>query len=82
MYKIKQLRSDFIVKEISDVVNRIQNNGKYAYYTLKKTNLTTVGALEILSKKFKIPLKNFGFAGNKDKNAITVQKISIKNFSF
>lgn len=82
MYKIKQLPEDFIVNEISNV--NVQNNGQYAYYILKKTNLTTIDALQILSNKFKIPLKNFGFAGNKDKNAVTEQKISIfrgnKNF--
>mgnify|MGYP001609558906 CR=1 FL=1 len=75
MYQIKQLPEDFIVKEISSVNTEI--NGQYAYFLLKKTNLTTIRALQILSKRFKIPLKNFGFAGNKDKNAITEQKISI-----
>jgi len=75
MYKIKQLPEDFIVKEISQVETGI--NGQYAYYILKKTNYTTIDALQLLSNKFKIPLKNFGFAGNKDKNAVTEQKISI-----
>ncbi len=75
MYLIKQLPEDFIVKEVSNI--SIENKGQYAYYTLKKINCTTVGALQILSNKFKIPLKNIGFAGNKDKNAITEQKISI-----
>jgi len=82
MYLIKQLPEDFVVKEISNIKTDV--NGQYAYFILKKTNITTVGALEILSKKFGIPLKNFGFAGNKDKNAITEQKISMfrgsKNF--
>ncbi len=82
MYQLKQLPEDFIVNEISNI--NVQNNGQYAHYILKKINYTTIDALQILSKKFKIPLKNFGFAGNKDKNAITEQKISIfrgsKNF--
>lgn len=82
MHKIKQLPEDFIVKEISKV--DISQTGFYAYFILKKTDYSTLRALEVLSEKFKIPLKNFGFAGNKDKNAITEQKISIfrgsKNF--
>jgi len=82
MYKIKQLPEDFIVKEISNV--NTEESGFYAYFILKKTNHSTVHALEVLSEKFKIPLKNFGFAGNKDKNAVTEQTISIfrgsKNF--
>ena len=75
MYKIKQLPEDFIVKEVSNV--KVESDGQYAYYILKKINYTTIDALQVLSNKFKIPLKNFGFAGNKDRNAITEQKISI-----
>lgn len=75
MHKIKQIPEDFIVREISDA--KTEMNGQYAYYTLKKTGYTTIGALQVLSEKFGIPLKNFGFAGNKDKNAVTEQKISI-----
>ena len=75
MYKIKQTPEDFIVKELSEL--NIEQNGQYAYYILKKKCHTTVDALQILSKKFKTPLKNFGFAGNKDRNAVTEQKISI-----
>jgi len=84
MYQIKQLPEDFAVKEISGINKKIQNNGQYSYYLLKKTSFTTIDALQILSNKFKIQLKYFGFAGNKDKNAVTEQKISIfrgsKNF--
>ena len=75
MYQIKQIPEDFIVKEIGNV--NLETNGPYTYFNLKKVNYSTVSALEVLSKKLKIPLKNVGFAGNKDKNAITEQKISI-----
>lgn len=82
MHQIKAVPEDFIVKEISSV--NAEENGFYAYFILKKIDYSTVKSLEILSEKLKIPLKNFGFAGNKDKNAITEQKISIlrgnKNF--
>ena len=75
MYKLKTIPEDFIVKEIIQI--RAETNGQYAYFLLKKTDYSTVRALEVLSEKLKIPLKNFGFAGNKDKNAVTEQKISI-----
>ena len=75
MHKIKQLPEDFIVREISSI--NAGGNGFYSYFLLKKTNYATMGALEILSQKLDIPLKSFGFAGNKDKNAVTEQKISI-----
>ena len=82
MHQIKASSEDFVVKEISKA--NAYSNGQYAYFLLKKTNYSTVRALEVLSEKLKIPLKNFSFAGNKDKNAVTEQKISIfrgsKNF--
>jgi len=74
MYIIKQSPQDFIVKEIYDIK---QDNGQYAYFLLKKIDYTTIRALETIANKLNIPLKNIGFAGNKDKNAITEQKISI-----
>ncbi|MBI2661724.1 tRNA pseudouridine(13) synthase TruD [Candidatus Woesearchaeota archaeon] len=74
MYQIKALPEDFIVKEIMDLEI---GNGQYAYFLLNKANYNTVSALELLSKKFKMPLKDFGFAGNKDRNALTEQHISI-----
>ena len=82
MYKIKQLPEDFVVKEISRV--NTEKNGQYAYYSLAKTNFSTVEAIQMLADRFRMSLKNIGFAGNKDKNAVTEQKISIfrgsKNF--
>ena len=74
MYKIKQLLEDFVVRELSSIE---LGSGQYSYFFLKKTNYATLDALQILANKFKIPLKNFGFAGNKDKRALTEQKISI-----
>lgn len=75
MHKIKQLPEDFIVREISSI--KPEDNGQYAYLVLKKKNYSTVRALEVIAKKLRIPLKNIGFAGNKDKNAVTEQHISI-----
>ena len=75
MYQIKRLPEDFIVKEISSV--NVEQSGQYAYFLMRKTNFSTVNALQAMSKRLGIPLKSFGFAGNKDKNAVTEQKISI-----
>lgn len=77
MYKIKQLPEDFIVKEISNI--KPENKGNYSYFILKKRDYPTIKALKAISDKLKKPIKHFGFAGNKDKVAITQQLISIKN---
>ena len=75
MYQIKRTPEEFIVKEISKI--NTKENGQYAYFLLKKTDYSTVRALEVLSEKLNIPLKNIGFAGNKDRNAVTEQAISV-----
>jgi len=77
MYQIKQLPADFVVNEISTVTPK--DKGKFAYFLLKKTNYTTVKAIEMLAQKLRIQVKRIGFAGTKDKNAITEQVISIAN---
>jgi tRNA pseudouridine13 synthase len=76
MYKIKQVPNDFYVKEL---INLDLSSGRYAYYLLKKKNLTTLKAIQSISDKSSINLKNFGYCGNKDKNAVTKQYISIFN---
>jgi tRNA pseudouridine13 synthase len=75
MCKIKQVPEDFIVKEISEP--EIKENGKYTYFTLKKTNYTTEKAVSTIAKYLNIERKRIGYAGSKDKNALTEQVISI-----
>ncbi len=77
MYKIKQVPEDFIVKEISNI--RTSDKGDYSYFILKKRDYTTLKAIKIISDKLRKPIKHFGFAGNKDRVAVTEQNISIKN---
>ncbi|MBI4141477.1 tRNA pseudouridine(13) synthase TruD [Candidatus Woesearchaeota archaeon] len=77
MYKIKQQPTDFVVKEIFSP--QIKETGKYAYFTLKKTNYTTLDAVQKIANTLGIPLKHIGFAGTKDKRAITEQTCSAKN---
>ncbi len=77
MYKIKQVPEDFVVKEIPDYI--LGEKGEYSYFLLKKRNYTTIDAISKIANKLRIPLKFIGFAGNKDKAAITEQLISIKN---
>jgi tRNA pseudouridine13 synthase len=79
MYKIKEAPEDFIVKEINKI--NLTKDGNYLICILKKTNYTTTRALEQIARNLKIPLKNIGYAGIKDKNAITEQYISIKNIA-
>jgi len=76
-YTIKSAPEDFYVKEIIEL--KTQGKGSYAYYLLKKTGLSTIQAVDVLSKKLNIQKKFINFAGTKDKVAVTEQAISIKN---
>jgi len=75
MYKIKQNPEDFIVKEINSI--DINDSGKYLVCLLKKRNYNTIRAVQQIANALSINVKHIGFAGAKDKNAITEQYISI-----
>lgn len=75
--KLKEQVEDFVVEEIADI--RLKDNGKCLILKLTKYGLTTIEAIEMLSSTLRISPSRFGYAGNKDKRAITTQYISVKN---
>ncbi|MFH1505557.1 MAG: tRNA pseudouridine(13) synthase TruD, partial [archaeon] len=75
MYKIKQKPEDFIVDEVSDI--ELQERGDYIVFELKKTNYTTERAIQRICESLHIPRKKVGYAGSKDKMAVTSQYISL-----
>ncbi|MBR9698833.1 tRNA pseudouridine(13) synthase TruD [Candidatus Woesearchaeota archaeon] len=79
MYTLKQNPEDFIVKEILKL--NLKKSGKFNICLLKKTNFTTLRAIEFIAKAVHVPTKDIGFAGTKDKHAITEQYLSIKGIS-
>ncbi|MBI4983604.1 tRNA pseudouridine(13) synthase TruD [Candidatus Woesearchaeota archaeon] len=75
MYTLKQIPEDFVVKETSNVL--IGDKGKYLYFKLIKRERNTLEVLTKLADKLHLPEKQFGFAGNKDKHAVTEQVCSV-----
>ena len=71
---LKQIPEDFIVKEIPGFE---EMNGSYSIFLLKKTNYTTEKAIQTICDSLHIDRKRVGYAGIKDKKAITSQYISI-----
>jgi tRNA(Glu) U13 pseudouridine synthase TruD len=69
--KIKQLDEDFVVKE---VLNLKIEQGDYNYYLLTKKDWNTHDVVEQIKRRLNTDV---GFAGNKDKNAVTSQYISV-----
>ncbi len=75
MYQLKCQPEDFLVTEISSP--RTTAQGPYLYYTLTKRNWNTLDAVKRIAELLHIPEKKVGFAGSKDRVAVTEQVISI-----
>ncbi|KAM0676616.1 multisubstrate pseudouridine synthase 7 [Binucleata daphniae] len=74
----------FAAKTTSDntiIIKRVKTNRTYMM-TMKKTYKDTITACNIIASALKIPFNKVSFAGNKDKRAITYQKITIEGCSF
>lgn len=74
MYKIKSKPEDFMVRE---VMKLDFGRGRQTYFLLRKKNWNTLNAIEKIAQKLKISRRDFGYAGNKDKNAVTEQFVSV-----
>ncbi len=75
MYKIKQKQEDFIVKEVSNI--KLLDKGDYAVFLLKKKNLNTIDVVKKIADFLRIKQREVGFAGTKDKIAVTEQFVSV-----
>lgn len=71
----KQSKDDFVVNEVP--LYDFSNEGEHLILKLRKKDLATWDAIEILANYLKCSTREFGYAGLKDKNAMTVQHISV-----
>ncbi|KAI1505541.1 pseudouridine synthase [Biscogniauxia marginata] len=55
------------------------NGGPFLHFSLYKENRDTMDALNHISRCLKVQPSVFGTAGTKDRRAVTVQRVSIKN---
>ncbi len=76
MYQIKQIPTDFIVREVTTLKKTTW--GSHTYILLKKKEKTTLDAVLELAKVLGLREKDIGFAGTKDRNATTQQYLSLK----
>ncbi len=79
MYGIKQEPEDFRVDEVTNIEPK--QSGEYSLWWMTKTNYNTMDAVVRIAKSLNIPAKFIGFAGTKDKRAVTKQLISISKVS-
>lgn len=87
MYEIKKEPEDFIVEEITPEgkvlaigtkrKKRIPGSGDQLVCALEKNNWDTLFAMREVAGRLHVSPKRIGFAGTKDKRAVTAQRISI-----
>ena len=71
----KQNKDDFVVTELP--LYDFSGEGEHLVLKIRKKDLATWDAIEILAKYLNCSTREFGYAGLKDKNAMTVQSISV-----
>jgi len=72
---IKAQPADFVVREVT---NRTEGTeGKYLIAELTKTNWDTHTIAREIARRLRVSRNRIGFAGTKDKFAVTTQKISL-----
>jgi len=76
---LRQNTKDFLVEEIYE--ERDYEGGRYLVIEVEKENWDTHHLIRDISRRLKISQRRFGWAGTKDKNAITRQRMSIINLN-
>lgn len=70
--EIKKYPEDFQVEEVIDI-----KDGKYLVFKVKKINRDTIDVIHEIARKTGIPFGRFGYAGLKDRHAVTLQRFSV-----
>ena len=71
----KQTKDDFVVTEIP--LYEFSGEGEHLIIKFRKKELTTWDAQQIFSEQLGCKARDIGYAGLKDKNAMTIQTISL-----
>ena len=67
---------DFIVEELP--LYEPSGAGTHTYFAIRKRNLSTLAAINRIASELRAPTRDFGYAGLKDKNAVTIQILSVE----
>lgn len=73
--RIKERPEDFIVEELP--LYEPCGEGEHAYLFVEKRGMSTLEMIRIIAQHFDVPRQSVGYAGLKDKAAITRQVISV-----
>ena len=73
--ELRERLDDFVVNEIP-VQPPHNSTGEYTHFTLEKSNWETAGAIFAIARAIGVSRERFSYAGNKDKRALTTQRVS------
>ena len=73
--RIKARPEHFVVEEIP--LYESSGQGPHLYLTIRRSGLTTRQMVDDLARRFKLPSASIGYAGLKDKQAVTTQTFSL-----
>ncbi|MCA9003439.1 MAG: tRNA pseudouridine(13) synthase TruD, partial [Planctomycetes bacterium] len=75
-FRFRQEPADFVVHEVQGEIP--SGEGEHLYIHIEKTGLTTEQAVRVLGRALGRPAEAFGYAGRKDKQAISRQWLSVQ----
>ncbi len=67
---------DFIVEELP--LYEPSREGTHTFFAIRKRNISTLEAINQIARALQVNSKDFGYAGLKDKQAVTTQVLSIE----
>lgn len=70
---------DFLVEELP--LYQPSGYGIHTYFAIRKCNLTTIDAINLIARELQVKSRIIGYAGLKDKRAITTQVLSVEGVS-
>jgi tRNA pseudouridine13 synthase len=74
--RLRETMEDFVVDEITRDFPE-DSAGEYTHFTLEKRDWDTLRAIKTMARALRVSHKRFGFAGTKDKRAVTRQRVSV-----
>ncbi len=74
--KLRASLEDFFVEELQN--QSVENpDGEYTHFTLEKADWNTMQAIKKIARSLGVSHKRFGFAGTKDRRAVTRQRVAV-----
>ena len=70
---------DFSVEELP--LYEPAQTGTHTYFAIRKRNLSTMEAINRIAKELQVRTRDIGYAGLKDRNAVTTQVLSVEGIS-